>query len=90
MAAGWGNTDTVNAMIAAGAKIDTRNSYGKTPLHYAAQWGNTGTLNTLIAAGAKVDARDRYGATHCDTQRSHRFFRSDQTACGCDWTRRTW
>ena len=58
-----GSVDTVNALIAAGAKVDARNKQGKTPLHYAVGMGWTDTVNALIAAGAKVEGRDPFGRT---------------------------
>ncbi len=58
-----GSADTVNALIAAGAKVDARDKQGKTPLHYAVGMGWTDTVNALIAADGKVDARDPFGRT---------------------------
>jgi len=58
-----GNTDTANALIAAGAEVDARDKQGKTPLHYAVGMGWTDTVNLLIAADAKVEERDRFGRT---------------------------
>ena len=58
-----GSGDTVNALIAAGAKVEGRDKQGKTPMHYAVGMGRTDTVNALIAAGAKVEGRDPFGRT---------------------------
>ena len=57
------NTDLVNALIAAGAKIEARDERGSTPLHWAAMHGKTSTVNALIAAGAKIEPRNKRGVT---------------------------
>jgi ankyrin repeat protein len=56
LAAGAGNRGAVKALLAAGAKVDPHDEYGKTPLHWAAGNGQTGTAEMLLAAGANPNA----------------------------------
>jgi len=59
-AAKAGDVAEVKALLASGVKVDARNKYGHTPLH----WAKTSEMaNVLLKAGAKVDARDKYGQT---------------------------
>ena len=55
--------DVVQALIAAKADVNLKNTLGSTPLHFAAQEGCTETLEALIAAGADVNARNEDGNT---------------------------
>lgn len=41
----------------AGAQIDARDTFGNTPLHYAAEDGDGGLLSLLLNNGACVDAQ---------------------------------
>ena len=51
-------------LIVAGADVNVKDKYGKTPLHFAAQSSNNPKIVTiLIKAGANVDARDQNGKT---------------------------
>jgi ankyrin repeat protein len=58
-----GDTDTVSALIAAGANINAVNQHGDTPLILAAFHGRTNTVSVLIAARANLNAADQYGNT---------------------------
>jgi ankyrin repeat protein len=48
-----GDTDTVSALIAAGANVDAADQYGNTALMAAAFHGRTNTVSVLIAARAE-------------------------------------
>ena len=60
-AAQKGHTETVQALIKAGAKIEAKDNQGKTPLHAAAAEGHTETALALIAANADINAKSCYG-----------------------------
>ena len=53
----------IGALLAAGAKLEARDEYGKTPLHKAAFNENPAVIEALLAAGAKLEAREKYGNT---------------------------
>src|SRR5690348_2174424 len=53
----------VRQLLKSGAAVDTRDSRGGTPLHYAAATGTLEMMRELIAAGAAVDARTSFDAT---------------------------
>ena len=58
------NLEAVTTLIQAGADVNVKDKYGKTPLHFAAQSSNNPKIVTiLIKAGANVDARDQNGKT---------------------------
>ena len=60
LAAAFGKTATVNALIAAGAEVDARDKQGMTPLLLAMRWiASADNVKALIAAGAEVDVRHR-------------------------------
>jgi ankyrin repeat protein len=50
------------ALLAAGADVGARDSFGRTPAHHIGA-GATWTVNALVAGGADLDATDRDGAT---------------------------
>lgn len=61
---GKGTPDEVQAAIAAGEKVNSRNAEGLSPLHYAAGWNPIAEVTiALLKAGAKVGARDERGST---------------------------
>ena len=64
LAAGFGHTETVNALLKAGANANIRKKYddGITALMWAALNGHTETVNALIEAGAD-DLTDNNGKT---------------------------
>ena len=55
--------EVVKALLAAGAKVDERDSWNQTALHLASRAGNKKVVRMLLAAGAKVDVTDREGRT---------------------------
>ena len=44
-------------------EVDSRDSYGRTALHYACSSGNIDIARELLAAGAQVNARNNAGET---------------------------
>ncbi len=63
----------VELLLRHGARADTRNAAGETPLHMAAWAGAHDSVRALCAGGASVDARGAPGETplHCAAQRGH-------------------
>ena len=55
LAAGLGDTETVRALISAGAKAEAKADHGLTPVHAAAGNGHADTVNALIDAGAYAE-----------------------------------
>ena len=54
----------VRGCLEAGARVNARNSWGTTPLHWAAGYsGDPAIIGALLAAGAEVNAQDRDGDT---------------------------
>ncbi|MGE0388416.1 MAG: ankyrin repeat domain-containing protein [Gammaproteobacteria bacterium] len=62
-AAALGRADAVQALLARGAAVDSRDPEGRTPLARAAQGGSDDVLAKLLAAGAAADAEDESGRT---------------------------
>ena len=61
-AAEKGRTETVNALLKAGAEVHAKTDRGLTALIRAAEKGRTETVNALLEAGAD-DLTDYYGRT---------------------------
>ena len=55
-----GDTQTLRVLVDSGVNVNSRDNYGKTPLHWAR---DQETAELLIAYGADIDARDEYGHT---------------------------
>ena len=56
-----GNTEAVEALVAAGCPVNVEDPQGRTPLHCACHWGNARIVESLLAAGADVKAKARNG-----------------------------
>ncbi|KAK5994160.1 Putative ankyrin repeat protein [Cladobotryum mycophilum] len=55
--------EIVQQLIEAGAEIDSRDHYQRTPLILAVEIGTTEVVALLVDAGANVEAKDRFGRT---------------------------
>jgi hypothetical protein len=55
--------EMIEVMLAYGADIDSKDSYGNSMLHRAADNGNVEIVNLLLQAGANPLARDSFGFT---------------------------
>ena len=61
-AAARGDVQGIARLLAAGARVDVRDWYGRTPLHVAAYGGHHDAMRALVRAGADPNAleHDRY------------------------------
>jgi ankyrin repeat protein len=57
------NGEFVQILLEAGAKVDSANKFGNTPLHEASSYGYGNTVQILLEAGADVDQEDNFGRT---------------------------
>jgi len=57
------HTEIVAALIAAGADVNARDSFGVTPLMYAAISGSAEVIRLMLKSGADVKAKDTDGRT---------------------------
>ena len=69
-AGSFGNLESVQVLLSAGAQVNVQDKNGMTPLMWAARWGDTQRVEALVKAGAKVDARDNAGKTALDWARN--------------------
>jgi ankyrin repeat protein len=58
-----GNIEAVKQHIAAGADVNAKDDWGKTPLYVAALGGHKEIAELLIAEGADINAKDEDGHT---------------------------
>lgn len=58
-----GDSRALQQLLAAKADPNATDSYGTTPLMYAAAYGSLESLSSLLAAGAKVNAQTALGST---------------------------
>ena len=56
-----GNIEAVKQHLAAGADVNAKGKYGRTPLHYAASRGLKKIIELLIARGADVNTKIEVG-----------------------------
>ncbi len=56
-----GNIEAVKQHLAAGADVNAKDKYGRTPLHYAASRGLKKIIELLIARGADVNTKIEVG-----------------------------
>ena len=56
-----GNIETVKQHLDAGADVNAKGKYGRTPLHYAASRGLKKIIELLIAQGADVNTKIEVG-----------------------------
>ncbi|XP_043597879.1 ankyrin repeat and death domain-containing protein 1A-like isoform X1 [Bombus pyrosoma] len=53
--------DTVRKVLKEPVDVDSRNNYGRAPIHWAASRGNTEIIEMLIQAKCDIEARDKFG-----------------------------
>lgn len=58
-----GHTNYLEALLQAGASVNSRDQYGNTLLHLAAMRGHMKSVQLLLDRGAKLNARNKYGNT---------------------------
>ena len=68
-AAGGADTTVMRQLVAAGARVNHRQSGGYTSLHEVAAIGNADVARLLLDAGAEADARNTEGRTPGDLAR---------------------
>jgi ankyrin repeat protein len=73
LAAHCGHARTVKAMLAAGADVNQRDTWGGTALFDAAREGQRQVVKILLAAGANADMKRRDGATPVSIARERGF-----------------
>ena len=59
--------DSIEALVNAGADVNSTAPNGQTPLHAASFWGWNLAVQYLVDHGAKVDVRDKQGKTVVDS-----------------------
>ncbi|RYX85671.1 hypothetical protein EON83_04855 [bacterium] len=59
----YGDSGIIRTLADKGARINTKNGAGETPLHYAARLGRVEAGQALMEAGAQINAKDENGWT---------------------------
>ncbi|XP_043284516.1 ankyrin repeat and death domain-containing protein 1A-like isoform X2 [Venturia canescens] len=54
-------SDSVRKVLKETVDVDSRNNYGRAPIHWAASRGNTEIIEMLIQAKCDIEAKDKYG-----------------------------
>ncbi|KAF0193628.1 MAG: ankyrin repeat-containing protein, partial [bacterium] len=62
-AAGWGQTDTIDALLNAGADINIKSRFGWTALTFATKNSQTSTMQKLLESGADPNTSLIWGLT---------------------------
>jgi ankyrin repeat protein len=70
LAAEHDHVETARALVAAGASLAARTSWGMTPLQWAANMGSRGVAEVLVAAGASLDLWSAAGLGRLDEVKS--------------------
>jgi ankyrin repeat protein len=65
-AAGTGNIEAVKQHLAAGADVNAKSKFGRTPLHWATAEGHKEVVELFIAKGADVNVKADAGDTPLD------------------------
>ncbi|MHC5007117.1 MAG: ankyrin repeat domain-containing protein [Planctomycetota bacterium] len=68
-AGSFGDLDSVQVLLSAGADVNVQDKNGMTPLMWAARWGDAPRVEALVKAGAKVAVRDNSGKSALDWAR---------------------
>jgi hypothetical protein len=63
LAAYFGVHETANTLIRRGQSLDLKDSYGRTPLSWAASRGHEAVVKLLLEKGAELETKDKYGRT---------------------------
>lgn len=67
LAAIFGPSEAVQGLIRAGAELEARDRWGRTPLHWASfSCRDPSVAGVLIDAGAQIDAKSKSGMTPLD------------------------
>jgi hypothetical protein len=65
-AGSFGDLESVQVLLSAGAEVNVQDKNGMTPLMWAARWGDAPRVAALVEAGATVTIRDNSGKTALD------------------------
>ncbi|KAJ9600055.1 hypothetical protein L9F63_009646, partial [Diploptera punctata] len=54
------DADAVKRVLREQLDVNSRNNYGRAPIHWASSRGNTDIMEMLIAAKCDIEAKDKY------------------------------